>query len=203
VRIVHGPDDNCSDLVSRTRPSFDALLDTNSTIIYISKLPVLTLNQAPPQHVRDAVSASVDAALSELARQDKRYVIDASGHSLSADERDAATLFDIFWNADMTRTEKLDKIIDGMMAPHNIDVLVAGQMTQADDTSVSVRLVTVIRSPKQVITERRTFRPEDFQCKDSKDRYGSTICEKAVEEIYYSLMMCHKMDGDCWPRARR
>jgi hypothetical protein len=89
----------------------------------------------------------------------------------------------IYWEPNLSKAEKVDKIIKDLMVPSGIDGLVFGQFQQKQDGSVNLRPIVISKATKNIVTESRSFKKEEFDCTDSKNPNKMILCQKAVEDI--------------------
>src|SRR5262249_5004086 len=90
----------------------------------------------------------------------------AEGHTLPNANANANRLFTIFWDPNLSRTEKLDEIINELMTPNGIDGLIAVQFKQGRDDEVTLRPVVISRSTKNIYTMSVALKKEVLDCRD-------------------------------------
>ncbi|HXO67557.1 MAG TPA: hypothetical protein VN838_01220 [Bradyrhizobium sp.] len=135
-----------------------------------------------------ALNEAVQDLLNFLTVQSGKCEIDAQGHSIPDTPANAQKLSTIFWDAYLSRTEKVDKIINEVMLPAATDGLIAGYYSRNPDASLSVRLLMIARPSKAITTILHKFADEQFKCKDpnNPDRY--VLCDPATEELRESIV---------------
>lgn len=176
---------NCNDL-STLIPEIDKLFapGQKGSKVYISNLSFLDVDSKTTMIAGDAelINQAVEEGMKTLAQQDPKYVLNEPGHTLPNNDANAGKLSTIFWDANLSRAEKVDKIIADLMTPSGIDGLVAGQFKQNSDGSVNLRPFVISKSTKNIVTESRTFKKDEFECKDPNGT-KKVLCAKTVEDI--------------------
>jgi hypothetical protein len=159
-----------------------AELDKLVVQIYISNLSFLDAASKSVVQAGDAelIDAAVAEGMSKLSASDPKYAANPVGHALSNNNANSNKLNQIYWNGNMSPTEKVDQIVKELMIPNGIDGLVAGQFNQYPDGSVNVRPFVISKSTKNLVTESRTFKPEEFFCGDPSKK---VLCDKTVVDI--------------------
>ncbi|HXO73533.1 MAG TPA: hypothetical protein VN838_31655 [Bradyrhizobium sp.] len=184
--LLMGQAKNCGDL-SSIIPQLDNLFaqGQKGSKIYIANLSFLdaTTHSTMAAGDTDLINTAVEEGMKTLANQDHKYVVNEPGHTIVNNDANANKLSTIFWDPNMTPTEKVDKIINELMTPNGVDGLVAGQFIQNADGSVNLRPFVISKSTKKLVTETRTFKKDEFQCKDPSNPNKNVLCDKTVEDI--------------------
>ncbi len=184
--LLMGQANNCGDL-SKIIPEIEKLFGsgTKGGKVYISNLSFLDVDSRSVMASGDAelINAAVEQGMKTLAQQEPKYVYNDSAHTLTNNDANANKLNTIFWDANQSRAEKVDKIIGELMEPAKIDGLVAGQFKQNPDGSINLRPFVISKSTKSIVTESRTFKKEEFECKDPVNPNKRILCDKTVEDI--------------------
>jgi hypothetical protein len=182
-----GQAQNCGDL-SQLMPQLDKLFGSGSgkgSKVYISNLSFLDVDSKSVMGAGDAelINAAVEEGMKKLAQQEPKYVVNEAGHTLANNDANAQKLSTIYWEPNFSKAEKVDKIVNEMMTPNGIDGLVFGQFQQKQDGSVNLRPIVISKSTKNIVTESRTFKKEEFDCTDPNNPNKKVLCQKAVEDI--------------------
>lgn len=153
--------------------------------IYIANLSFMDADTRSVMAPGDAdlINDAVLAGMQALSQADQRYVVNDPKNTVANNDINSQKLSDVFWNAQLSRTEKVDKIVNELMAPNNVDGLVFGQFNQKQDGSIIVRPIVIARSSKNMMTETRTFSKPEFECKDPNNANKKVLCDKAKEDI--------------------
>jgi hypothetical protein len=160
------------------------LLRSRVSINFTSNLSYMDAETKSVMAAGDAeiLNQVVEAGIQKLTATNSKFIFNVPGHTLVNNDTNARKLSDIFWDANMSKTEKVDKIINEMMTPSGIDLLIAGQYQQKADGSIILRPFVISRLSKNTATESKTFTQSEFACTDPKNR-RKTICAKAAEDI--------------------
>jgi hypothetical protein len=190
--LLMGQAKNCGDL-SSLMPEIEKMFNSGgkSQKIYIANLSFMDAASKSIMGAGDAelVNTAVEEGMKTLSQQEPKYVINDPKHSLPNNDANAQKLNVIYWDQNLSRTEKVDKIIKDLMEPAGIDGLVAGQFIQdIKDGSVNLRPFVISRSTKNLVTESRTFKKEEFECKDPNNQNRKVLCDAAVEDIRKTVM---------------
>jgi hypothetical protein len=184
--LLMGQARNCNDF-SQIIPELDKLFSSTQkgSKIYIANLSFLDVDTKSMMVPGDAelVNQAVEEGMKTLAQQDPKYVVNEQGHTLPNTDANANKLSTIFWDPNLSRSDKVDKIINELMNPSGIDGLVAGQFQQKPDGSVNLRPFVISKSTKNIVTESRTFRKDEFECRDPNNNNKKILCQKTVEDI--------------------
>jgi hypothetical protein len=105
------------------------------------------------------------------------------GHALPNNYANSQKLNQIYWDGDKSRTDKVEQIVKELMIPYGIDGLVAGQFNRDSDGLVNVRPFVISKSTKNLVTESRIFKSEEFLCVDPRNLDKRVLCDKTVADI--------------------
>jgi hypothetical protein len=184
--LLMGQARNCGDF-STIIPELDKLFTPGQrgAKVYIANLSFLDVDSKSMMVPGDAelINEAVEQGMKTLAQQEPKYVINDPKHTLPNNDLNAGKLSTIFWDANLSRAEKVDKIVNELMTPSGIDGLVAGQFKQNPDGSVNLRPFVISKSTKNIVTESRTFKKDEFECRDPNNNNKKILCAKTVEDI--------------------
>ena len=146
---------------------------------------VLNLGDAEP------LNEAVQAGMTALAAADPKFVVNDPKKTIPNNDTNSKKLSDIYWDANLTRQDKIDKIVNELMMPNEVDGLLFGQVTEKADTTYSVRPIGLSRSTKNMVTESLVFSKTEFKCKDPNGT-KMVLCDKARENIKDAVMRVMK-----------
>lgn len=180
-----GQQSNCKDLNSLL-PQIDKLFSQGtgggaSSKVYIANLSFMDAETRSVLIGGEALNDVVQNAMQNLAAADPKYVVNDPKNTLPNTDATARKLSDIFWDANLSRVQKVERIIAELMQPNNLDGLVSGQFHEKSDGTISVRPFVVSKSTKALVTESKTFQKTEFECKNAQGQ--REICQKAREDI--------------------
>ncbi|MCI5127374.1 MAG: hypothetical protein D3905_15585 [Candidatus Electrothrix sp. AS4_5] len=140
-----------------------SFIDGKSKKILQNTKEVRLINQAVVQGIRQA----------ELANPYLKF--NQTGHIIHDTEENIRYLTSNFYNSNRTPEENLNAVVQGVMAPAEVDVIVTGQYID-NDTSVVLAPLLISRQDKKQISKRLVFNKHDYIC-------GQQLCTNAHEEI--------------------
>jgi hypothetical protein len=158
--------------------------------IYISSLSLWDVDAQSIFVASNAelINQVVERLLVTLTSQEPRYVLNDPNHTLVNNDSNALKLDTILWgDAILSKSQKVDKIIDDFMTPNGIDGLVAGRLQEKGDGSILVCPFLIVRSTKNFVTESRIFKKDEFECLDPSMPGKKTLCDKTVEDIVEAI----------------
>jgi len=105
-----------------------------------------------------------------------------ANHSIKDTDYNFKTLVNITFDLNLTKSEKISKIINEMMIPNNVDIIVTGQYIDKGKV-VYVRPIIIEALGQKIITKIAIFQKDQFICKDSNDQNVKTLCPYAYDKI--------------------
>ena len=130
-------------------------------------------NSTPGRLLNEAVSHGITLACHDNARM--RY--NASGHIVSDIETNLKKLIEISYHDSLQDDVQIQRIIQGLMQPSQVDILVSGQYIDRG-TTIQLRPFALFRLDKQIITKEVTFQKQDFLCSNSQ-----SLCLETYNDI--------------------
>ena len=106
----------------------------------------------------------------------------ANGHILEDNDSQANTLVDIIFDRTMNKGDKLNKIIEKLMTPSDIDVIITGQYIDKG-RYVDVRPFIIIKNERKLVPKAVQFKKAEFLCPDPIKKSNTVLCKDAQEEI--------------------
>jgi len=103
-------------------------------------------------------------------------------HSIYDTDSNNNKLVNIIFDPNLTKSDKITKIIIDMMLPNNVNVIVTGQFIDKGEI-IEVRPLTIVEHDQKVVTKVATYRKKDFVCSAPDHRYKTVLCTAAYEEI--------------------
>jgi hypothetical protein len=184
--LLMGQAQNCGDLnqyLSKLQNLFGS--GSSGGKVYISNLSFLDANSKSVFVGGNAelINTAVSGGMKDLADKEPKYVVNAPGHSLVNNDANGQKLNAIFWDPNLSRDDKVNKIIDEFMTPNSMDGLVSGQYNESADGSINLRPFVISKATKSIVTETRTFKKDEFECLDPNNPNKKILCQKAVEDI--------------------
>jgi hypothetical protein len=190
--LLMGQTQNCSDL-SKIMDQISNALNGGpggGSKVYIANLSFLDVKSQSILVAGDAdlINKVVEEGMNTVAQQDKRYVVNDPSRTLKNNDANAQNLNKIFFDPNLSRTEKIDKIVSDLMTPNKVDGLVTGQYTENSDGSLSVRPFAISAKDKKFVTESLVFKRDEFKCADPQAPTTSILCDKAKTDIHDAIV---------------
>lgn len=156
---------------------------------YISFLSLLDSDTRSVMAAGDSetINAAVAEALDALARIEPKYAFNQPGNTVPNNDANASKLNDIFWDANLRKTEKIDKIISEIMSPNGVDKLLFGNYSQKPDGSILIRITTVDRAERRLFTESFSYKKEDIDCRNKSN--SQRLCMDAdIRDVAITML---------------
>ena len=103
-------------------------------------------------------------------------------HMINDTDNNLNTLVNIIFDPNLTKSEKITKIIKEMMIPNNIDVIITGQYIDKG-SEIDVRPLIIDSFDQKVVTKVAVFPKNQFICKNPNNQNVMTLCQSAHDEI--------------------
>jgi len=113
--------------------------------------------------------------------------INHPGHKLADTDGNVNKLVNIFWDVNLAKGEKIQKIITEMMTPDKIDAIVTGQYLEKKGDLINVRPFIVSKSKKSIVSRNHIFDKKQFLCTDPNNSSVKILCQSAHEKIRDSV----------------
>jgi hypothetical protein len=163
---------------------------TGNAKIYIANLSFMDTETKSVANIGDAepLNEAVLAGMKAISASDPKYVINDAKRTVQNNDANAKMLSDIYFDFNITRLDKIDRIITQLMVPNGVDGLLFGQITEKQDGTYSVRPIGLSLSTKNMVTESLIFQKTEFKCKDPANPARNILCQKAHETIKDAVM---------------
>jgi hypothetical protein len=116
-------------------------------------------------------------------RKRKNWVINKKGHRVPDNSRTTNNLLNITFDPGLSKNQKIDRIINKFMNPHNIDILVASQYLEDSSSSlIFIRIVVYHRKNRKIKSRNIRFKRNQLLCRDPIKK-KTILCPKAHSEI--------------------
>jgi hypothetical protein len=124
----------------------------------------------------------------QLAKQgNPNLEINHPGHKLEDTPANVNKLINIFWDVNLSRGQKITKLIDEMMKPKQVDAIITGQYVEQKGDVIQVRPFVVSRSKKSIVSRNNIFDKKQFMCTDPQNSSIKVLCQGAHEKIRDSV----------------
>jgi len=113
--------------------------------------------------------------------------INHPGHVIANTDANVNMLINIFWDVNLTKGEKIQKLISEMMDPNKVDAIVTGQYLEKQGDIINVRPFVVSKSKKSIVSKNHIFDTTEFMCTDPQNSSIKILCQGAHEKIRDSV----------------
>lgn len=131
----------------------------------------------------ELINQAVEKGMSEAAKQNPQLAINENGHIVKNNDENVNILVNITFDPNLTKTEKINKIIDEIMTPNHVDVIVMGQyIDDYKDPMISVRPLVIVKADQKIVTKNLQFTKDELFCDDPISR-NITLCSGAHDQL--------------------
>ena len=114
----------------------------------------------------------------QLAQQDISHLqLNESGHQIENSDENVNQFVNLFWDFNLTRSEKIEAIIQQMMTPNQVDVIVTGQYLEKTGGIIHIRPSLVSKNQRRIMTKSLIFQEQEFICANQQ------LCQDAHQKI--------------------
>lgn len=163
-------------------PGREKLYITNLTF-----MDALTQSKLANTEIGELINQEAVKWLKRLQEFDHRVVINEPGHIIPDTDENINKLVNITFDPNLTKTQKIDRIINDMMTPNGVDMIVTGQyIDDAKSSLISLRPLIIFREGKKIITRNLQFTRAELLCKDPVTR-KTIICPGVEDQIVQAV----------------
>ena len=134
------------------------------------------------------INTAIEVAMQTISQSSGRVGMNVPGRTLADTEANAEKLTKIFWDKNMDRKTKIDRIISDIMEPHQIDGLLWGQFHKKADGSINIRPIIISKPRRNFITESMNFSSHEFECSAIQNHKEGTICASVREAMLVTFV---------------
>lgn len=135
---------------------------------YITHLPFLDArikSSIANTEYAELINNAVVKGMAEVAKQNPQLAINESGHMIKNTDENVNKLINITFDPNLTKNQKIDKIIADIMNPNHVDVIIAGQfIDDVDDPTISIGLIVIVKHKKRIVTKNLRLKKEEAFC---------------------------------------
>jgi len=152
--------------------------------IYITHLSFMDITAGMPleSSIANPINQAVIAGI-QLAQQNMPYLkLNESGHQIDNSDENVNEFINLFLDFNLTKSQKIDAIIQKIMASNRIGVIVTGQYLKKSGDTVHVRPLMLSKNNRRIVTKNFIFQDKDFMCS------YNALCQEAHEKIRNAVM---------------
>ena len=159
-------------------PMADVYVSYLSFMEFATKRPLL---QNPNEKL---IQAAVEQGIQKAQQANPSVKYNEAGHVVENNDANSAKLITLLYNEPtLTSDQKIDRIMQELMTPNQLDVILSGQY-QDDGNTVTVKPYIIQKSTKTIVSKTTVALPkQDFFCDDPQNASQKVICAAAAEEL--------------------
>ena len=120
-----------------------------------------------------------------ITNPNQELAINAPCHLIRNSESDVNVLVNIFFSRNLSETDKINKIIDKIMAPYNVDIIVCGEYIDNSENSwITVRPIIIVKELKKI-----SFKTIQLERKEIVNVNINTVDSNVLSKVAYGLIV--------------
>ena len=152
-------------------------------ITHLTFMDALTKTSVANTEVAELINEAVIKGMTEAQKKNNKLAINEPGHIIDNTDSNNNNLVNITFDPNLTKTDKINKIINEMMIPNNVDVIVTGHyVDDAQNPKVSVRPLVIVKHNQKIVTKNLQFLKSELICTDPNGQ-KKTLCRTAHDQI--------------------
>lgn len=177
--------------------TFNKLMDTinkklppppNQSKLYVTHLnfqDALSRTSMADTELAELINTAVLKGMREAQKNNNKLAVNETGHLIPPTDQNNNKLAHIAFEANLTKSQKVNKIISEMMVPHRVDALVTGQyIDEANNPKITIRPLVIVKHNQKIITRNIQFAKKELLCTDPNSNGGKKIlCKSAHDQI--------------------
>lgn len=152
-------------------------------ITHLTFMDALTKTSIANTEVAELINEAVIKGMTEAQKKNNKLAINESGHVIDNNDSNNNNLVNTTFDPNLTKDDKINKIINEMMTPNNVDVIVTGHyVDDAQNPKVSVRPLVIVKHNQKIVTKNLQFTKSELICADPNGQ-KKTLCRSAHDQI--------------------
>lgn len=152
-------------------------------ITHLTFMDALTKTSIANTEVAELINEAVIKGMNEAQKNNNNLAINEPGHIIDNTDSNNNNLVNITFDPNLTKNEKINKIITEMMNPQNVDVIVTGHyIDDAKSPTVSVRPLVIVKHNQKIVTRNLQFAKQELMCEDPNSK-KKILCRTAHDQI--------------------
>jgi len=151
----------------------------NQKTLFITHLSFMNPSAGMPieSNISNAINKAVKAGV-QLAQQDMSNLkLNKFGHQIDNSDKNVNDFINLFYDFNLTKSQKIEAIVQKMMLPNGVDAILSGQYLEKVGGTIHIRPFMLSKSNRRMITRNLVFQEKDFICS------YNTLCQEAHEKI--------------------
>ncbi|RKZ73875.1 MAG: hypothetical protein DRQ57_12985 [Gammaproteobacteria bacterium] len=162
----------------------------NQKTLFITHLSFMDASAGMPleSSISNPINQAVIAGI-QLAQQDMPYLkLNESGHKIDNSDEKVNEFVNLFLDFNLTKSKKIEAIVQKMMIPNRVDVILTGQYLEKVGDAIHVRPFILFKNNRRMTTTNFIFQKKDFICSNNALCQGvHTQLRDAVRELLGNL----------------
>jgi hypothetical protein len=162
----------------------------NSKTLSIASLAFMKTSDRSPIPSRGVgkwINKAILKGMSQAEQANKMLKIKKDTTGKLDTDYNANQLVNVFFDPNLTREQKINRIIRDLMNPNQVDLMVTGYFIDDDSSDmVTVRPIVIYKYNREIQTENLQFRKTEFECRDPSTGQTS-LCQQASEQITHAV----------------
>ena len=167
--------------IQKQKPIIEQI-DENIYVTNISFMNSITGNSM----FEDKISEFIDQAIINginLAQKDNQLIKhNHINHYVENTTKNAKILVGIFFDPELIKSEKINKVINNMMVLAKVNILITGQYIDKGEF-VDFRPLIISKNKKKMETKISTFKKKELYCPDPYESTKKTFCKEVSDTI--------------------
>ena len=152
-------------------------------VTHLSFMDAATQSTMVNTEYAELINKAVEKGMAEAGKQNPQLSINEPGHMVKNNDENVNKLVNCTFDPNMTKTEKINKIINEIMNPAQVDVIVTGQyIDDGKNPLISIRPLVIVKAEQKIVTKNLQFTKEELFCKDPISKKDS-LCAGAHDQI--------------------
>lgn len=152
-------------------------------ITHLTFMDALTKTSIANTEVAELINEAVIKGMNEARKNNPKLAINEPGHIIDNTDKNNNDLANTTFDPNLTKNQKITKIIMQMMTPNNVDVIVTGHyIDDAQNPKVSVRPLVIVKLNQKIITRNLQFTKSELICTDPNSN-KKTLCRGAHDQV--------------------
>ena len=152
-------------------------------ITHLTFMDALTKTSIANTEVAELINEAVIKGMNEAHKNNNKLAINEPGHIIDNTDKNNNQLVNTTFDPNLTKSQKINKIITEMMNPSHVDVIVTGHyIDDAQNPKVSIRPLVIVKHNQKIVTRNLQFAKKELMCEDPNSK-KKILCRGAHDQI--------------------
>jgi len=154
----------------------------NHYISHLSFMDPTTGNTILHTNTGKLINDAVIKGINQAQKKNPLIKHNAAGHILEDKDTHLNRLVNIVYDRSMNKRDKINKIVNKLMIPADIDLIITGQYFEKGDI-VDIRPFIISKKERYLVIKAVQLKKSEFLCTDPINPKNTVLCKGAQEEI--------------------